>query len=468
MKLNGVSAFAASLLLSAVPFASARPRVVQVNPSDLAITTLGGKSFKVSQVYNTNFSQKGKGPRAVAKVYQKYGLDVPQNLVQILQALLKELDLDDTPNRSFSSSRRPLTAGTGNGTFYGNGTDGQGEVSATPQLFDVQYLAPVQIGTPPQTLMLNFDTGSSDLWVFSSETPASQQKGHTVFNINASTTAEFLAGHTWSIRYGDGSGSSGNVYMDTVSIGGVQVDRQAIESATRVSRSFTNDNASSGLVGLAFDSINQVNPSPQKTFFSNALEALAMPLFSANLKKAEPGNYNFGFIDQTEFTGPLSFIEVNSTAGFWQFEVDGFTLGSSSSNSTNLTAPQVSAPHDAIADTGTTLLMLPQSITSAYYAAVPSAQESLETGGWVFYCNETLPDLTLNIGTYKAVIQGELINFAPADTHSFETATVCFGGIQSAEGFPFAIYGDIWFKSQFTVFQAGPGEPKLGFAPKEI
>lgn len=258
-----------------------------------------------------------------------------------------------------------------------------------------------------------------------------------------------MAGYTWSISYGDGSSASGDVYKDTVSVGSVKTSGQAVEAAQKISAQFQQDKNNDGLLGLAFSSINTVKPKSQTTFFDTVKSQLDSPLFAACLKHNAPGTYDFGFVDKTKYTGSLTYTDVDSSQGFWMFTADSYKAGSTSGGSIK-----------GIADTGTTLLMLPDNVVSAYYKQVPGATDNQSAGGYTFDCSAQLPDFTVSIGGYDAVVPGSLINYAPVSSGS----STCFGGIQSNSGLGFSIFGDIFLKSQYVVFDSQG--PRLGFAPQ--
>lgn len=113
-------------------------------------------------------------------------------------------------------------------------------------------------------------------------------------------------------------------------------------------------------------------------------------------------------------------------------------------------------------------MLLPDNIVSAYYKNIASAQFDNTNGGYVFNCKDSIPSFTVDMGTYKGVVPGEFIKFAPVDGQTIETSTTCFGGIQSAATLPFAIYGDVFLKSQFVVFSSKSGTNELGFANKPL
>lgn len=294
--------------------------------------------------------------------------------------------------------------------------------------------------------MLDFDTGSSDLWVFSNLLPSSEQSGHAIYKTSSGTKE---TGETWDISYGDGSGASGVVYADKVVVGSVTATSQAVEAATSISSEFVSDTDNDGLLGLAFSSINTVEPQQQTTFFDTVKSSLARKLFTADLKKGAAGSYDFGFINTAKYTGSITYVPVNTANGFWQFTAGGYAVGSKAAVSSSFTA---------IADTGTTLLLLPDAIVSAYYAQVSGAKYDNTQGGYVFSCSATLPSFTAVIGGQKFVVPGSYINYAQV------TTSQCYGGIQSDDGIGFSIFGDIFLKSQFVVFSMESSTPQLGFA----
>jgi len=145
----------------------------------------------------------------------------------------------------------------------------QGVVSASDQENDSFWSCPVSIGTPAQTVNLDFDSGSADLWVWSTSLSKTTQSAGTkegikIFDPTKSSTFKNTQGSTWKISYGDGSGASGSVGTDNVTIGGITIKNQTVELASQVSSEFQTE-SSSGLLGLAFGSINTVQPTPAKT-----------------------------------------------------------------------------------------------------------------------------------------------------------------------------------------------------------
>ncbi|CAG7559422.1 unnamed protein product [Fusarium equiseti] len=382
------------------------------------------KHFSVEQVKNPKFIKNG--PLALAHVYSKYGVPLPKGLEKAVKAVKT-------------------------GSSHSKRQNGSGSVITTPADEDIEWLTPVQIGTPAQTLNLDFDTGSSDLWVFSTETSGSS--GHDEYNPAKSSTAKKLAGATWSISYGDGSTSSGDVYKDKVSVGGLAVSSQAVESAQRVSDEFEQETGLDGLLGLGFSSINTVKPTKQKTFFDNAISTLKSPVFTADLKHQQPGTYNFGYIDSSAYTGKIGYAPIDSSGGWWEFTSSGYAVGSAALNRSPITG---------IADTGTTLLLLPDAVNSAYYAKVSGARYSSSYGGWVFSCSATLPNFSFGVGGVTITIPGSYINYAPVQ----EGSSTCLGGIQPSDDIGINIFGDIALKAAFVVFDGG--NQQVGWAKKAL
>ncbi|KAJ4153447.1 hypothetical protein LMH87_009932 [Akanthomyces muscarius] len=314
---------------------------------------------------------------------------------------------------------------------------------------DTSYLCEVSIGTPPQKLMLDFDTGSSDLWVFSTDTQTSETNGQTLYKPAKSSSSKLLQGFKWAIGYGDKSNSKGVVYQDVVKIGTASVNNQAVESATDVSSQFTNDSDSSGLLGLAYDKGNTVKPTQQKTWFSNIKSRLAQPLFTARLKHQEVGSYNFGYIDQSQYTGDISYTPAFTDAlGHRLFNATGYAVADAELNDRVITGT---------ADTGTSIVYLPTDVASDYWSNVDGAQKQQVAEGqylWVFDCNTSLPTFSFGVGSGRITIHSDNINFASEQGS-------CIGGLGGIDG-ALAIFGDVAMKSGFVVYDDGNNQ--LGWA----
>lgn len=76
-----------------------------------------------------------------------------------------------------------------------------------------------------------------------------------------------------------------------------------------------------------------VKPRSQKTFFDTVKSELDAPLFAVTLKHNAPGSYDFGYLDNSKYTGKITYTDVDSSQGFWGFTADGYAVGNGQTTS---------------------------------------------------------------------------------------------------------------------------------------
>ncbi|KAI1129059.1 secreted aspartic proteinase precursor [Nemania abortiva] len=380
--------------------------------------------FTAHQVANPNFV--AHGPRQLAKSYLKHGIPLPEGLAHTIAEL-------DAARRAKRNS---------------------GSVETVPEEADSQYLTTVYIGTPLQPLNLDFDSGSDRLWVFSTLLPPELQCGNQpLYDPWKSITGTELLGGNWSITYADLSGADGALYYDIVTVGGISFPKQAVGAATNITY-IPCDSNKRGFMGLSISKINPDKPE-KNTWFDNVAKSLDAPVWTADLKYQAPGSFDFGRVDTSKYTGNITFVPVDARDGLWKFNMSGWAVGDK---------PFVSANITTVADTGTTLAIMPDIAVKAYYDIVPTAFFSPLINTYIFSCNITPPDFHIGVGDGRVTIPGQYVNYAPLSI----PGNYCMGSIVSDRGTDNSIFGDIALKSAFVVFDATPGNEKLGFASKKV
>lgn len=233
-------------------------------------------------------------------------------------------------------------------------------------------------------------------------------------------------------------------------IGDTHVDHQAVQVAVNVSMDIAGDNFVSGIIGMANSAANTVRPTPQNTYIDNIRDQLALPVFTANLQRRAPGNYNFGYIADSEYTGDIQYAQVDPYSPFWKVSVTGYKIGDTDHDQLI----------DSIVDTGTSLLLLPGNVVHRYYSKIYGSRRDSRLGMMVYPCDADVPDFYLAVGEYRGRIPGSYINYGPVNGED------CYGGLQSSDGLPFSVLGDVFLKAQFVVFDYADGI--VGFANKEL
>lgn len=118
---------------------------------------------------------------------------------------------------------------------------------------------------------MNFDTGSADIWITASDCHRCGGKGH--YEASRSKTFHSDAideSSTWQVRYGDGSGVSGVIGHDKITIGsGISLENYPFGIAKEQACRFARDPFLDGLFGLTFPTISAINNMTSTSFIQD-------------------------------------------------------------------------------------------------------------------------------------------------------------------------------------------------------
>ena len=222
----------------------------------------------------------------------------------------KEHGLDDRFQHLISTERR-LRGG------HETLTTSRKESEVIKDYSNAQYYGIVQIGSPPQSFQVIYDTGSSNLWVPEVGCVHCGYKifhgGKNKFDPKDSASYEMIQGNAsdFSIQYGSGS-VSGRFVKDTVILAqDIAVTSQTfaiVHDAAGMGIAYA-FGMFDGILGLGFDSLSVGGV---ETVFHSAIDqgAVEKPVFAFSLGDERDGELTFGGYDETKFTGDIHWVPL--------------------------------------------------------------------------------------------------------------------------------------------------------------
>jgi hypothetical protein len=302
-----------------------------------------------------------------------------------------------------------------------------------------QFYGEIQLGNPPQTLSVMFDTGSSNLWV-----PGSKFGSHASYDHDASVTY-FANGTEFKLQYQSGP-VTGFVSRDMLALDGQIWVTQDFAEITDVSGLMGyNEGAFDGIFGLGFPSLAANGLQPP---FANMMQSgfLDEPVFSMYLPKSdsESGEILFGGVNPNQFEGSL-FYQPLTEESHWQIEADRMTVGGTNFMSTKTT----------IIDSGTSVLVGPVDEVALFIKSI-GAQPLSDVPGYGVDCSSvsSLPSLDIVIGGRSFPFSGEDY-IIRADTGK---GTICMVGMIGAPmppGHEMWVLGDVFMRKYYVAFDYG-------------
>ncbi|EXJ89702.1 hypothetical protein A1O3_02769 [Capronia epimyces CBS 606.96] len=327
------------------------------------------------------------------------------------------------------------------------------------------YLINVTVGTPGQSISLQIDTGSSDIWFPAVNADICEQDSETcslgTYDYSKSSTYADPGMPEFQIQYVDGSQIAGAYISDVLNIGSTKLTNMTMAAA------LTSNSRGLGIMGIGFDSgeaASELNgfqyPNVIDVLKSEGhINTLSYSLWLDDLE-ANTGSILFGGVDTSKYHGDLVAlpIQIDSQTGVISSMTVAWTgLTATGGGKTSDLSP--SAPQPAILDSGTTFLLLPDEIANNIYNGVGVLTDP--SYGNVVPCSLADDDLTFSFqfgGKDGPIVNVSLSEFVTplvttdGSQPKFRNGEeACSFAVQAAGDNPI-LFGDAFLRSAYVVY----------------
>jgi len=321
---------------------------------------------------------------------------------------------------------------------------GSEEVGVTSQVtlddsHNMVYFGSIQVGTPGQTLLVIFDTGSSSVWLPS---PGAVGVSHRSFDTERSSTYQALD-VPFVGDYGQGQ-ATGRLCRDRVAIGEFLLPNFTFAEVENTSSLREYATAPyDGILGLGFNSPWE-DDVPTVMDALNQSGQLAEPMFGFFLGDDQSGELVFGGVDSHHYIGDFHFADLAPDSfPFWVVPLDAVQVGEQE---------KLTSTRFAIVDSGTSLLVGPDHDVQVLMSRIGAVRKQ---DTWVVRCLTRLPSISFVIG-------GKAFPLNTQDLVVKRSEGVCTLGIKGSSAVPFWILGDVFMRKFYVQFDWG--RKRLGLA----
>ncbi|TKA24351.1 hypothetical protein B0A50_06821 [Salinomyces thailandicus] len=328
------------------------------------------------------------------------------------------------------------------------------------------YEINITVGTPPQSMTLDLDTGSSDIWMYGPNAYSGCDAclGNN-YDKTKSSTYKLVTKDGFTISYVDETGASGDYFTDIVGLGGVNITKVTLAVANELEGW---DIPSPSVMGIGFDSNEAINEAGRlyKGILGHMLDqklinSRAYSLWLDDLDAAS-GTILFGGYDTSKYVGNLTVLDIQPDAENANrkdvFNVAWTSLSvNNASSSVNLT--DASFKQAALLDSGTSLTYVPRDIFQKLATAFGAYQN--ETTGMVIVPCETNKG-TLDFGFGGSTAPVVSIPFSELAPKAFDLdgrplllesgKQACEFGLLPSDGPDDITFGDTFLRSAYVVY----------------